>query len=359
MQYPAWPVPGARYTDHHVHFLATAAARLSVDVSAARDVAALLAILSAVPGQGWIRAWGYEEWALAENRHPTAAELDRAAPGRPVVVHHRTGHAAVLNSTALAEVGADPGAGGLLVDRHDLLSRVPRLDRRALEQAGASVSADWQSVGIASFTDATHTNGPEELELLADWHRSGIVKQEMTVMVGSESLASVPPFGSSRGGVTVGPVKLMAADVGKVSAAHAAGFPVAVHVVEPSGLAECLSAFAVSAPPGWLIDRVEHNALCLPEQVGELARLPVAVVVNPSFLTHRRRKYERELSPVEQDWLIRIRSLLAAGVTVRAGSDSPVVPVRPDEIIGAATHHAMAPAESVTVEEALRLLSPL
>jgi predicted amidohydrolase YtcJ len=359
VQYPAWPVPGPRYTDHHVHFLATVAAHLSVDVSAARDVAAILEILAAVPGHGWMRAWGYEEWALAENRHPTVEELDGATPGRPVVLHHRSGHAAVLNSAALAEVGGDPGTSGLLIDRHDLLSRVPRLDRRDLERAAAQVSADWQEAGIVSFTDATHTNGPEELELLAGWHRGGVIQQEMAMMVGPEWLASVPPFGSSAGGVTVGPVKLMAADALNIAAAHAAGFPVAVHVVEPDGLAECLSAFAASPPPAWLIDRVEHNALCLPDQVDELARLPVAVVVNPSFLIHRRRKYESEVSPVEQSWLIRVGSLLAAGVTVRAGSDSPVAPARPEEIIAAATGHPLAPDESVSVQEAFRLLSPL
>jgi predicted amidohydrolase YtcJ len=114
---------------------------------------------------------------------------------------------------------------------------------------------------------------------------------------------------------------------------------------------------AAPAPPG-TFHRVEHCALTLPEQVRRLAGSGAAVVVNPSFLLHRAEKYRRRLSEVEQAWLQPTRSLLAAGVTVRAGSDSPVVPADPVEILRSARHRDLGPDEALAEEQAATLLTP-
>lgn len=354
------------FTDHHVHFLSTVAARLSVDVSGARSIEDLGRIVRAGAGgtTGWVRAWGYEEWLLGEERHPTRVELDRVMANRPLVVHHRSGHVAVANSAALAEMGEPDHPDGILFDRHNLLSRAPRLDASGLEAAAAAVSAEWEAAGVAAFVDATHTNGVEEVELLASWCDRGVVRQEVTAMVAAARLDSVPGHGQSVGRVVVGSAKLMPVAAGlarlpdQVRAAHACGFPVAVHVVEIDVLDATLGAFESSPPPPGTVDRIEHNSLCLPEQVGRIAASGAMVVVNPGFLVHRRAKYTRQLDPVELPWLIRIGSLLRAGIPVRAGSDSPVTPSGPGGVIAGAVAHPFAPGESVSREEAERLLHP-
>lgn len=363
-------MPGP-YTDHHVHLLSTAAARLSVDVASAASFAEMGQVLRGAPvsGTGWVRAWGYEEWALAEGRHPDRSDVDAMLAGRPLVLHHRSGHAAVLNSVALAEVGQTDHADGILFDRHDLLARVPRLDPVALEAAATAVSRAWAAAGVVAFTDATHTNGPEELETLARWCSAGAVSQRVTAMVGPAAPGTVPAYGESIGAVRIGPVKIMpghddgAHDDGArgglaaaVEAAHRAGYPVAVHVMDVGVLDATLAAFERSDPPPGAADRIEHNALCLPEQVERIAASGSIVVVNPSFLIHRAGKYRRQLTRVEQGWLIRIASLLRAGIEVRAGSDSPVAPSVPEEMVRAASAHPFTEAESVTVDEAERLL---
>jgi len=353
------------YTDHHVHFLATAAARLSVDVSSARSLAELAGMLGAAAGSGsgWMRAWGYEEWRLIEGRHPTREELDGMVPRRPVVLHHRTGHAAVLNSPALAEVGAAVDGDGLLVDRHDLLSRVPRLEPQALRAAAATLSSEWEAAGVGSFVDATHTNGLGELDLFDQWRRSGELRQSVTAMIAPEAVAAGPLYGEQVGAVRIGAVKLMPGPGGadrleaQVVAAHGAGFPVAVHVVEIDVLEATLRALASSPSPAGTADRIEHNALCLPEQVDAIAAVGATVVVNPSFLLHRRGKYEAELTPLERSWLIRMGSLLRAGVVVRAGSDSPVTPSRPDEMLAGAQAHPFQADESVSRSQAAAMLT--
>ncbi|HWE53985.1 MAG TPA: amidohydrolase family protein [Acidimicrobiales bacterium] len=353
------------FTDHHVHFLASAAARLSVDVTPARSPSELVELISAAApagsapaGSGWVRAWGYDDSFMTPARHPTRLDLDGAVPGRPVVVHHRSGHAAVLNSAALAEIGEPDHPDGVLFDRHDLLDRVPRLDPDALATAAAQVSREWWRDGITAFTDATHTNGPGELDLMSSWRAAGIIRQEVTAMVGRPSIGAVPGFGAMAGTVRVGPVKLMAPAPGPVAAAHAAGYPVAVHVVDVDALEATIDALAASPAPDGTVDRIEHAALSLPDQVARVAAIGAMVVVNPSFLVHRRTKYERDLSDVERPWMIRIGSWLRAGITVRAGSDSPVVPARPHEMIQAATAHPFDSSESITRAEAAGLLAP-
>lgn len=359
-------MPGP-YTDHHVHLLSTAAARLSVDVSEATSFEQIGRAVTAAAdpaGGRWVRAWGYEEWALDEHRHPTRAELDRVAGGRPLVLHHRSGHVAVLNSPALEEVGEGDHPDGVLFDRHDVLSRVPPLPRPRLRAAVASVSREWSAAGIGSVMDATHTNGAAELEMLAGWVAEGSITQRVTAMLSVGSVGSLPPYRSSVGPVRVGPVKIMPTPgstddlPARVAAAHRWGYPVAVHVVEIEVLDATLRSLELSPPPDGTTDRIEHNSLCLPEQVAQIAGCKAMVVVNPGFLLHRRRKYEQQVSEVERPWLVRIGSLLRAGIHVRAGSDSPVTPSRPSEIMAAAMSHPFAAGESVSRGMAEALLSP-
>lgn len=364
--------------DHHVHFLATAAARLSVDLTRARSVADVAAAL-APAGRGWRRGWGYDESELVERRHPTRHDLDRTNRAQPVVVHHRAGHVAVLNSVAGRELGlnGDDLGDGILVDRHDLLARVPRLETAEMSGAATAISREWARAGVVAFTDATHTNGPAELELLAHWRASGAVTQEISAMVSVESLGDVPPYGDHVGAVTVAHAKVMpkAAEwvgavggsgsvggsglVGGVASAHAAGYPVAVHAATVEELALTIEAMEGSPPPPGTRDRVEHAALCLPEQVARLAACQPVVVVNPSFLLYRVAKYREALSPVEWPWLVRMRSFVAAGLTVRAGSDSPVTPARPVETLAAAQAHPLSPDESLDEASAAGLVTPL
>src|SRR4030095_11882514 len=70
-----------------------------------------------VPGT-WLRGYGYDEFFLQEKRYPTRFDLDAVSNQHPIILRHRTGHAAVLNSEALQRIGIDgsfsPPAGGIV-----------------------------------------------------------------------------------------------------------------------------------------------------------------------------------------------------------------------------------------------------
>ncbi len=315
-----------------MHLLAAAAALLSVDCSAATDL---------LPTGTWVRGVGYDDAFLAERRHPTTDELDAAVPDHPVVLHHRTGHAVLRNRAA---EGRQP----------------PRIGDKELALGVAAVSRDMAAAGITAVTDATVTNGEDARDLLAGLVSADAILQRVTFMPGWSELAAFE-HGEGDDRFRIGPAKIvprpdedLAAMVGY---AHRRGFPVAIHVLDVEPLEQALAALAASPPPRGTVDRIEHNALSLPEQVDRMAELGVCVVTQPSFLLHRAAKYRQELSPVEHAWLYRVRSLLEAGVTVRASSDAPVVPARPLESVAMACAHPFAPAESVDHETALALVT--
>ncbi len=332
----------------------------------------------------WLRVWGYDDALLAERRHPTVAELDAATEDVPTVVHHVTGHVAVVNTAAGRALGLT--SGDVLVERQDLLAAVPRADRGATVASVAEVLADLAAEGITACTDATHTNDLAALELLAEAAAMS-PSIDVTAMVGADRLDSLGglSFGGevrgstaagAVGSVQIGHAKVMpphdddSAIAGLVAMARQHGFPVAIHVMDIDTLQATLDALEAHPPllagmatneacrpvPDRPVpDRIEHCALALPEQLDRIARLGVAVVTQPSFVTRRAQKYREQLTPTEQAWLWPLASLLRRGIRVTLSSDAPTVPADPAEWVEAATGRELAPAERIDAVTARRL----
>lgn len=54
--------------------------------------------LSGMPAGEWLLCAGYDDTAVAEERHFTLAELDAMAPDHPLFLRHISGHLALCNS---------------------------------------------------------------------------------------------------------------------------------------------------------------------------------------------------------------------------------------------------------------------
>ena len=60
------------------------------------------------PGPGdWVVGFGYDDSLIAENRHPTRDDLDRASTAFPIMLSHVSGHLMAANSAALMAAGVD------------------------------------------------------------------------------------------------------------------------------------------------------------------------------------------------------------------------------------------------------------
>ena len=362
-------IPGL--CDHHLHLHAMAAARSSVRcgpprVRTAGELAA--ALRAAGPEEnGWIRGTGYAESVAGDL---DAAALDAVRPDVPVRVQHRSGALWVLNSAALAAIGAcqaaHPGierdtAGhptGRLWRADDWLR--DRLALRALPSL-AAVGQELLRHGITAVTDATPDLNDAAITSVSDAMARGELPPRVHLL-GVRLGASIPPTP----GLTIGPYKIVLADSGmltypelaeQISAAHEAGRPVAVHCVTLEALVLLLAALRdTGTRPG---DRIEHAGIVPADLIADLAQLGVRVVTQPGFLPDRGDDFLRDLPVAEHGDLYRCGSLLRAGVPVALSSDAPFGPVDPWAVMAAAASRRTASgriagaAERVTFGAAL------
>jgi predicted amidohydrolase YtcJ len=346
--------------DHHVHLLALAAARASIDVGppAVTTPVAFDDVLRSAPGDGWVRAVGYHDSIAGPLDR---RRLDDLLPHRPARVQHRSGQLWVLNSAALALVGLDVADGRLYRMDDVLRARItgpsPDVAAAARELAG---------FGISGVTDLTAASDPDELTLLADAARRPGFPLHVAV-TGAPALADLDV------GLPRGPVKVVLDEaslppldvlVGWFHRARVTGRAVAVHCVTRVELVLALAAWdEVGAMPG---DRVEHAAVAPVDQVAALRRHGLTVVTQPSFVAARGDQYLAEVDADDLPHLWPCGSLLAGGVGVAASSDAPYGDANPWHGIAAARDRkapsgtVIGPAERITARRALELyLTPL
>ncbi len=315
--------------DHHLHILALAARRQSIDLTGLVDVAAVRAALTqARPAGGWLRAVGYDERAADL---PDTALLDGWVGDRPLRLQDRTGALWVLNSRGMAHLadralppGAERDGAGCPTGRfwredQWLAAALPR----SLPDL-AALGHDLARLGLTGLTDATAHNGAAEARLLA-----GALPQRLTLM-GSEAL----PEGQ---GYCRGPLKLLIDEracpdpdalAARILVARDQRRGVAAHCVTEGELVLYLAALTAAggARAG---DRIEHGGMIPHQALAVIAEAGLTVVTNPAFIHDRGDRYRATIAP--DDWadLYRLRSVAAAGIALLAGSDAPYASVDP------------------------------
>jgi predicted amidohydrolase YtcJ len=390
-------LPG--FIDPHLHFFAWASRFCGIYLSTARSITEiqqrLTACLSRIDVGRWGRGYGYDEFFLVEKRHPTRRDLDVVSADQPILLRHRTGHAAVLNSTALRLVGIDrtfqPPLGGS-IERDDageptgiiyelepfLRTVIPPLAQAdfmvGLKQAGNELLRQ----GVTSFHDASAGNSLEDLDFFHRLHEEGMLVSRATVMMGIETLpkaieSGYLPFAGddyvrlgsvkimlheSRGVLTPAPEKV----TGMVWLAHRHGFQVAIHAVEEGPICVALEAIVraqENSPRADHRHRIEHCFLCPPPLINSLIATESVVVTQPGFIYFYGEKYMEEVAPDLQSWLYRTKSFLERKVPVVGSSDCPVAPLNPMVALQAALTRQARSGGIINGKEGLTLLEAL
>ena len=373
-------IPGI--VDPHCHVLAAARRINRVDCrpSSAPDIDSIVGRLrdAARTQPGWIRGYGYDDSPSGIGRHLNRRDLDAVSMRRPVRVDHRSGHACVLNSPALAAVGISaatpdpPGSvirrnahgepTGLLMEMSDWLARrIPEAGWDSIREGipGVAVlrelssfAAELLGYGITSVTDAGPANDLRRWKLVSSAVINGAFPLELTMMPGwthlGEMLQAGLGYGASacNGMLRLGHAKIMLtassgmlhphpAELSRmIERAHEIGFPVAIHAVERDAvvtaaltLTDVFSQSPGRERPGR--DRIEHCGECPPD-VAELIRESGATVVtNPAFLYYDGLRYQQTVSGELLPNLYPVGSLLQRGIPVALASDAPVVESNP------------------------------
>ena len=191
------------FSDSHEHLMEASRNMLLVPVDRARSVAGFTALVSAAaraaaPGAWILTSMGWHESNLAENRLPTGAELDAAAPGHPVLAR-RGGHLAIASTAALSAAGVGPGTpdppggkigrlpdgrpSGLLEGGavYQVAGFAPTPGRAALAEALRQGSAAYAALGVGTIREAMINL--EELLAYQDAAEQGLLSVRVRPMI--------------------------------------------------------------------------------------------------------------------------------------------------------------------------------
>ena len=402
-------VPG--FEDAHAHIwkigqLLTTSLDLRKTKSVAQIVEQIAERNKILPVGSWLLGRGFNEISLDEKRRPTRADLDCAAPDRPVVLTRTCGHIFVANSRALALAGIDRHTvapeGGLI--EHDakgepngllhetaigLVNRVTPPPSAAEYKAMLTAALKHQvSLGITASSDCgVH---PDLLAVYHEMERAHELPARVLVMPlgkpdGTTRLTQLPPIYRSPflkvdtvkfladGGLSgataalsvpyknsdaCGLVRLPREEMRELFApAHKAGWRISTHAIGDVTIEDLVSVLEELGPSS---HRIEHLGLPNADQLRRIAKLGLHVATQPIFLDELGANFLTALPDVLYPQLYPFRSMLRAGINVAFSSDAPVVenesPIA--GIYSAVTRRTrdgqtILPEESITAAEAL------
>lgn len=152
-------------------------------------------------GEGeWITGYGWAEDVFAEQRMPTRADLDAAAPRNPVTLTRAGGHSAVVNSLAFELAGItrdspNPARGilekdargelnGVIRERQDTVGRlVPPATPEETRPSFVENLRDLLELGITSLVQAGVTpRGYEEWQTVYDMYGDELPRASVQIL---------------------------------------------------------------------------------------------------------------------------------------------------------------------------------
>ncbi|MEJ2445107.1 MAG: amidohydrolase [Exilibacterium sp.] len=369
------------------------------------------------PKQQWIIGRGWNQVLWPDKQFPSKASLDKLKLNRPILLSRIDGHAAWVNSKALALAGihkttADPDGGqiirdeqgeatGVLIDTAEFLvtEKIPaptQLENNfALDKAFSHLIA----LGLTSVHDAgigqplyqlyQQRAKKQQLSLriyamldgssgnLAQWLKQGIIRTDDDKLLirsvkfysdgalGSRGAALIEPYSDQKDhkGLLVTQPKVLKS---KVMEVLEAGFQANIHAIGDRGNRIVLNAIELAYHAGFgkgLRHRIEHTQVVALDDFGKLKSLDLIASMQPTHATSDMNMAEDRVGPDRIKGAYAWRTLLDQGTIIASGSDFPVELANPFHGIHAAVtrqnHNNQPPGgwkpeQKMTLTEALR-----
>lgn len=179
--------------DAHVHLAQHGSELAAVRLEAAHSIDECLGLVASaamdLPADAWVVARGARVESWVERRYPSAAQLEEAGGGRPVLVASFDHHAGAVSTTALARIGLSRGADdpeGGLIERDDrgeptgvLLEAAFKLALAAMPEPTEDDVRRWLRAGARDFAARGFAEvhdmmiAPVHVRLLGEMDRAG------------------------------------------------------------------------------------------------------------------------------------------------------------------------------------------
>ena len=367
------------------------------------------------PKGEWISGFKYDDTKTKEKRYINNIDLDEVSPDHPVIITHRGGHTAYVNSLALKIAGIDektpdPKGGnierdletgnlnGRLLETATYLVEkfIPNQFTRSDYQAGVKLISEMLSKsGITSVTDAG--TGVKSLQAFEDAYESGELKTRVYCMIRGYAFDEVNGSGKKTGygdeWVRVGAVKLVCdGSISERTArlskpyigrpdyygiiinnedeiyeeaikAHSNDWQIGVHANGDVGIDITLRVFERLQKEKYRKDprfRIEHCTIInksLVQRIKELEVIPNPFSTYVYFHGEKMKEYGKE----RLENMFAVRSFLDAGIPVTQTSDYPPGPFEPMMAIQSSvtrtdyTGEVWGPSQKISVEEAIKV----
>jgi predicted amidohydrolase YtcJ len=423
--YPEWPVMDAQgrtvlpgLIDAHVHVMGLGLAKMQADLTGADSLQEAIETLrihaETLPEGVWLTGRGWDQARWQGQAFPTAADLDRAFPERPVWLVRVDSHAGWANSAALARATQDlagdwqPQGGaiqrdargqptGILIDTamsfvEDAMPAAAAAERARALQLALAEMARYGLTGVhdmgasrEDFELYRQLDGAGELTVrisafadgdaaMLDWlcangtHRGDrlqarSVKVYVDGALGSRGAALLEDYSDDPGnsGLLFSSADALRALVDR---ALACGLQLGIHAIGDAANRQVIDAIAAGTgrhPDNPGRHRIEHAQIIHPDDIPRLAAHDIIASMQPIHATSDMRWAGARLGEARLEGAYAWASMLEHGVHLALGSDFPVEPVNPWLGVHAAVTRqrdglppgGWRPQERLTLEQAL------
>ncbi|MDR4887864.1 amidohydrolase [Fredinandcohnia sp. QZ13] len=340
------------------------------------------------PKGQWVRAWGFNESKLKENRFPTRQELDKVSTDHPIVIIRTCNHTSIANSRALEIAGItedtvnpeggiigrdENGAltGALIENAHMQLFEYASYTDEEIRKGMKLASDEFIQAGVTSIHDAgAYGDGAESFRIMQQAIKEQEIRVRVYAIIGSltnshdfvERVVKAGPIsGLGDDYFKIGPAKLFTdgSSVGPTIAtrepyshnsndygityysqdelnrilgeAHKKGFQITAHAQGDRAVEMVLDCIEKALEEHPRIDhrhRVEHAGISSADLQNRMQKLGVIPIPNPVFMYVNGDKY-LEYYAERVNVMYPLRDYIDKGIIAAIGSDAPVTFVNP------------------------------
>ncbi|SDM72948.1 hypothetical protein SAMN04488137_1659 [Fictibacillus solisalsi] len=370
------------------------------------------------PKGEWVRAWGFDQLEINEQRFPTREELDQISTEHPILVIRTCNHMCIANSKALEIANMDehtPDPEGGIIERDDNGQLTGKLIENAHMQMFkvASYSSEELSIsmklasdafikeGITSIHDAgAYGKGSETLRIMQQAVRNKDIRVRVYAIMGSltnshDFVHQMVQAGTVTGlgdyYFKLGPVKLFTdgSSTGPTIAtrqpytsdpknsgiiyysqedldcylgnAHKKGFQITAHAQGDRSiemLLDCIEKALKEYPRNDHRHRIEHAGIASPDLQQRMKELEVIPIPNPVFMYVNGDVY-KEYYGERINVMYPARDYQEQGIVAAFGSDAPVTFVNPLLGIHAAVNRKSKTGQEVGEQQKVDVLEAL
>lgn len=383
-------LPG--FNDAHLHLVLYGVNQLAISCKSPEQtsVDSLLKTLKdkakVTPPGRWIRAWGFNENSVTEQRYPTLEELDSVSTEHPILISRTCGHISVLNSTALKLANIDeqtPNPQGGVIEKDNNGKLTGRLIESASMQIAniATYTEDefieaikianqhFIEVGITSIGEAG-TFSSESFRILQLASQKGLLQLRVYALLGSlndskdfseKIISSGIVTGTGNEWFRLGPVKLFTdgSSTGPTIAtregytsdsenhgilyyseeeiysvlglAHKLGYQITVHAQGDKAIEMYLNVVERAlkeSPRHNHRHRIEHAGISTPDLQDRIKELGMIPIPNPPFHYEFGESYIRNYGD-RVNYMYPARDFIDKKIIAAAGSDAPITDYNP------------------------------